>query len=165
MFVRKIDKICSKMSQTPKDKDASSGDGKRIILNKKNFVVWKRLTMVQIGSVNARTLEPDFMPYLNEYRRPVPPADLSNKLRRRPLVLTPVDGSTSASPTADGALAGDSSSVDEYSDNGQPLVYYDMGPFVCSTFAEFEQLNNVYKVAVNRKRLTRRLFETRCWLS
>jgi hypothetical protein len=133
------------MSQTLKDNDASSGDGKRIILNEKNFVVWKRLTLVQIGTVNARTLELDFMPYLNELRRPVPPTALSNKLRRQPLVLAP--GDTSGVGTLDGSVSSsDGRSLDVESD------FYDMGPYVCSTFAEFEQLNTIYKAARDQEK-------------
>ncbi|KAI8820049.1 hypothetical protein BJ741DRAFT_585049 [Chytriomyces cf. hyalinus JEL632] len=46
---------------------------KRTILNKTNYPVWKRLTLVAISKVNARTLSPTFTPFVNRYLRHTPP--------------------------------------------------------------------------------------------
>lgn len=143
-------------SQNHKEKDVSA-EGKRIILNEKNFVVWKRLTLVQIGMVNQRTLSMDFVPYVNEYRRPIPPVSLTNQLSRRLVVQTrgtatspqSVDmsqgpGTSSSSPSASSVSQGVPSALDP-SDEVAPL--FDSGVYVCSTFAEFEQMQNIYKAA------------------
>ncbi|KAJ3380476.1 hypothetical protein HDU80_002095 [Chytriomyces hyalinus] len=48
-------------------------DFKHTILNKTNYPVWKCLTLVAIGKVNARTLSPMFTPFVNHYLRSTPP--------------------------------------------------------------------------------------------
>ncbi|KAJ3242056.1 hypothetical protein HDU77_010905 [Chytriomyces hyalinus] len=47
---------------------------KRTILTNSNYPVWKRLTLAVIGKGNARTLSPEFIPFVNCYVRPTPPA-------------------------------------------------------------------------------------------
>ncbi|TPX72009.1 hypothetical protein CcCBS67573_g05976 [Chytriomyces confervae] len=47
---------------------------KRTILTDSNYPVWKCLTLAVIGKGNARTLSPEFTPFVNHYVRPTPPA-------------------------------------------------------------------------------------------
>ncbi|TPX77685.1 hypothetical protein CcCBS67573_g01081 [Chytriomyces confervae] len=47
---------------------------KRTILTDSSYPVWKRLTLAVIGKGNARTLSPEFTPFVNRYVRPTPPA-------------------------------------------------------------------------------------------
>ncbi|KAJ3005591.1 UNVERIFIED_CONTAM: hypothetical protein HDU68_004544 [Siphonaria sp. JEL0065] len=67
---------------TGKTETASNDDNKRVILNDQNYPVWSTLTLSVIGTINARTLELDFVPYANEYERPIPPGTLMNKLKK-----------------------------------------------------------------------------------
>ncbi|KAJ3377061.1 hypothetical protein HDU80_003503 [Chytriomyces hyalinus] len=50
------------------------------ILNETNYPVWRRLTLAEIGTVNARTLLPTFVPFVNRYTRPSPPLKWVNIL-------------------------------------------------------------------------------------
>ncbi|KAJ3062242.1 hypothetical protein HDU98_001870 [Podochytrium sp. JEL0797] len=63
-----------------KPNETTTTDSKRVILNESNYPVWKRLTLTQIGSRNARTLKSDFKPHKNRYKRPLPPKDWLSKL-------------------------------------------------------------------------------------
>ncbi|KAI8841408.1 hypothetical protein BJ741DRAFT_594083 [Chytriomyces cf. hyalinus JEL632] len=53
---------------------------RRMILNETNYPVWRRLTLAEIGTVNARTLSPTFVPFVNRYTRPSPPRKWVNIL-------------------------------------------------------------------------------------
>ncbi|KAI8823903.1 hypothetical protein BJ741DRAFT_633866 [Chytriomyces cf. hyalinus JEL632] len=53
---------------------------RRTILNETNYPVWRRLTLAEIGTVNARTLSPTFVPFVNRYTRPSPPRKWVNIL-------------------------------------------------------------------------------------
>ncbi|KAJ3218016.1 hypothetical protein HDU81_000702 [Chytriomyces hyalinus] len=53
---------------------------RRTILNETNYPVWRRLTLAEIGTVNARTLSPTFIPFVNRYTRPSPPLKWVNIL-------------------------------------------------------------------------------------
>ncbi|KAJ3232647.1 hypothetical protein HDU78_006957 [Chytriomyces hyalinus] len=53
---------------------------RRTILNETNYPVWRRLTLAEIGTVNARTLLPTFIPFVNRYARPSPPLKWVNFL-------------------------------------------------------------------------------------